>query len=102
MLILDRYLLRQFLRTFAICFCSLAGLYVVIDAFGNLDDFIKVANEHLGEHGGLWKIMGEYYGYRTIGFFDRTSGSLTLIAAMFTIATFQRFNDLTALQPPGI
>jgi lipopolysaccharide export system permease protein len=98
MLILDRYLLRQFLQIFAICFCSLAGLYIVIDAFGNLDDFIKATSEH----GSLWKIMGEYYGYRTIGFFDRTSGILTLIAAMFTIATFQRFNELTALQAAGI
>jgi lipopolysaccharide export system permease protein len=98
MLILDRYLLRQFLQIFAICFCSLAGLYIVIDAFGNLDDFIRFS----ADHGSLWKIMGEYYGYRTIGFFDRTSGILTLIAAMFTIATFQRFNELTALQAAGI
>ncbi len=97
-LILDRYLLRQFLQIFAICFCSLAGLYIVIDAFGNLDDFIKFS----GEHGSLWKIMGEYYGYRTIGFFDRTSGILTLIAAMFTIAMFQRFNEVIALQAAGI
>src|SRR4051812_33380266 len=98
MLILDRYLLRQFLQIFGICFCSLAGLYIVIDAFGNLDDFMKAT----AEHGSLLKIMGEYYGYRTIGFFDRTSGILTLIAAMFTIATFQRFNELTALQAAGV
>jgi lipopolysaccharide export system permease protein len=90
-LILDRYLLRQFLQIFAICFCSLAGLYIVIDAFGNLDDFMRFSSD---EHGSLWKIMGEYYGYRTIGFFDRTSGILTLIAAMFTIAMFQRFNEV--------
>jgi lipopolysaccharide export system permease protein len=98
LLILDRYLLRQFLQIFAICFCSLAGLYIVIDAFGNLDDFIRFSSDH----GSLWKIMGEYYGYRTIGFFDRTSGILTLIAAMFTIAMFQRFNEVIALQAAGI
>src|SRR4029077_8435456 len=98
MLTLDRYLLRQFFQIFAICFCSLAGLYIVIDAFGNLDDFMKFA----GEHGNLWSIMGSYYGFQTIGFFDRTSGMLTLIAAMFTIALFQRYNEFTALQAAGI
>src|SRR5437773_40745 len=45
-LILDRYLLRQFLQTFAYCFISLAGLYIVIDAFNKLDKFNKVTAEH--------------------------------------------------------
>ncbi|HTQ40790.1 MAG TPA: LptF/LptG family permease [Pirellulales bacterium] len=98
MTILDRYLLQQFLQNFLICFCSLAGLYIVIDAFGYLDSFIRAA----GEHGSLWAIMGEYYGYQTIGFFDRTSGILTLVAAMFTISLFQRYNEMTALQAAGI
>jgi lipopolysaccharide export system permease protein len=98
MRILDRYLLRQFLQNFLICFCSLTGLYIVIDAFGYLDAFMRFA----GEHGSLFAIMGEYYGYQTIGFFDRTSGILTLIAAMFTLAMFQRYNEMIALQAAGI
>ena len=43
MKILDRYLLRQFFQVFTICFLSLMGLYVVIDAFGHLDSFSKHA-----------------------------------------------------------
>lgn len=96
--ILDRYLLRQFVQIFLICFCSLVGLYIVIDAFSNLDDHIRNARQH----GGLLALLSEYYGYRTIGFFDSTSGILTLIAAMFTVATFQRFNELTAIQAAGV
>jgi lipopolysaccharide export system permease protein len=46
--------------------------------------------------------MAEYYGYRTIAFFDRTSGILTLIAAMFTLASFQRHNEMTAVEAAGI
>ena len=98
MVILDRYLLRQFMQNFLACFISLTGLYVVVDLVGNVDDFMKTSNEH----GSFWAIVGEYYGYRTIGFFDRTSGILTLIAAMFTMAMFQRFNELTAIQAAGI
>jgi lipopolysaccharide export system permease protein len=99
LLILDRYLLRQFIQIFIYCFVSLAGLYIVIDAFGNLDDFNRYAGSH---NMNLFVVMGPYYGYQTIGFFDRTSGMLTLISAMFTVALFQRYNELTALQAAGV
>jgi hypothetical protein len=55
LLIIDRYLLRQFWHTFVICFCSLTGLYIVIDAFGNLEEFINYAHKH----GSLLGVMGE-------------------------------------------
>ena len=43
MRIIDRYLLRQFLHTFVICFLSLTGLYIVFDAFTNLEAFMHCA-----------------------------------------------------------
>jgi lipopolysaccharide export system permease protein len=98
MLLLDRYLLRQFLLVFAISFCSLAGLYIVADALGHLDEFVTQAEK--GQ--SLVALLAEYYGYRTIGFFDRTSGILALIAAMFTLAWFQRHNEMTAVEAAGI
>jgi len=98
MLIIDRYLLRQFVRIFLICFLSLTGLYVVIDAFGNMEEFISYSSKQ----GSLLGTLGEYYGYRTLAFFDNTSSILTLISAMFTMAAFQRNNEMTALQAAGI
>jgi lipopolysaccharide export system permease protein len=98
LLIIDRYLLRQFLQTFLICFCSLNGLYIVIDGMGNLEEFITYARDH----GGLLKVMGEYYAYRSLSFFDSTSPILSLIAAMFTLTWIQRHNELTALESAGI
>jgi lipopolysaccharide export system permease protein len=50
----------------------------------------------------LAQTLATYYGYRTIAFFDRTSGILALIAAMFTVASFQRHNEMTAVQAAGI
>ncbi|MGD9724199.1 MAG: LptF/LptG family permease [Pirellulales bacterium] len=98
LLILDRYLLRQFLQTFLICFCSLTGLYVVIDGFANLEEFINEGQKQ----GGLLKVMGEYYAYRSLSFFDTMSGILTLIAAMFTVTWIQRHNELTAIEAAGL
>ncbi len=99
MQIIDRYLLRQFVQTFVICFVSLTGLYIVIDAFTNLDDFIKCAES---TDQSLGFLMGGYYAYRSLFFFDRTSGMLALIAGMFTITWIQRHNELTAIMSAGI
>lgn len=98
MKIIDRYLLRQFLQVFLICFSSLTGLYIVFDAFGNLDEFMQ----HAEGNGSLLGLMGQFYAYRSIFFFDRTSGVLGLTAAMFTVTWIQRHNELTALAAAGI
>ena len=97
-MLLDRYLLRQFVQIFVICFLSLTGLYVVIDAFSHLDNFTEYAEEH----GGLLPVFAEYYGCRALGFFDRTSGILAMLAAMFTVTWLQRHQELTAMLAAGI
>jgi lipopolysaccharide export system permease protein len=96
--IIDRYLLRQFVQVFFICWCSLTGLYIVFDAFSNLDEFMRYAEKE----GNLLQIMGTFYAYRSIYFFDRTSAVLAMIAAMFTVTWIQRHNELTALMAAGI
>jgi lipopolysaccharide export system permease protein len=96
--IIDRYMLRQFVQVLLICFLSLIGLYIVIDAFGHLDRFIDYADKH----GGLLVTIAGYYAYHAIAFFDRTSGVMTLIALMFTITWIQRYHEMTALLAAGI
>ena len=98
MRIIDRYLLRQFVQVFLICFLSLAGLFVVLDAFSNLDEFFKYTDST----GDLVGMMGEYYAFRTLMFFEQLGGVLALIAAMFTVTWIQRHNELTALMAAGI
>ena len=96
--IIDRYLLRQFVQTFVICFLSLWGLYVIFDLFTNLEEFLQAGEKT----GNLWRLIGEFYGYQAIAFFDRTSGLLALISAMATLAWLERHNELTALMAAGI
>ena len=98
MFILDRYLLRQFIGTFVVCYCSLTGLYIVFDAFTNLDGFLRAGEKA----GGLLPLFCSFYGYKAIMFFDVLSGLLTLAAAMFTVAMIQRHNEMTALLAAGI
>ena len=98
MKIIDRYLLRQFLQTFLICFCSLMGLYIVFDAFTNLEEFLRCKETG----GGLLTLMGTFYAFQSILLFNRTAGLLTLVAAMFSVSWLQRHNEMTALMAAGI
>lgn len=99
MSILDRYLLRQFCQVLLICFCSLVGLYAVIDALGHLDEFTRHA-EQSGT--SILAAVGRFYAVHSLGLFDRTSGILAMMAAMFTMAWFKRNNELTAVTAAGI
>jgi lipopolysaccharide export system permease protein len=96
--IIHRYLLRQFWRVFFICFLSLMGLYIVGDVFQNLEQFGRSGDKH----GNVAPVLLRHYAYSSLSFFDTTSAIVTVIAAMFTLASFQRFNELTALLAAGI
>ena len=96
--IIDRYVLRSFLWLFVICFVSLAGLYVVIHAFTNLDAFLIYAEKQ----GPVLPVMAQYYGYRLVFLFDRLQAVVVLIAAMFTVTALQQHNEMVALVAAGI
>jgi lipopolysaccharide export system permease protein len=96
--IIDRYLLRQFVQTFVICFVSLTGLYIVFDLFTNLDDFVRCGHKV----GAVLPFIADYYRHRWLLIFDLTSGVLAMTSAMFTVAWIQRHNEMTALMAAGV
>ncbi len=98
MKIIDRYVLRQFLKTFLICYVSLMGLYVVFEVFTNLEEFLRCGRER----GGVLALVGSFYSYRALLFFDDMAGMLSLIAAMVSMAWIQRHNELVALMSAGV
>ena len=97
-MLIDRYLIRAQLQAFCIVFISLAGLTFVIDAFTNLEEFML----HAEKTGGLLRVLGMYYGYRLISFFDATSPIISLASGMFALSWLERHNELTALLAAGI
>jgi lipopolysaccharide export system permease protein len=97
-MLIDRYIARAQLHAFLIVFLSLAGLTFVVDAFTNIEEFIA----HAPEAGGLARVLGAYYGYRLISFFDATSPVISLASAMFALSWLERHNELTALLAAGV
>jgi lipopolysaccharide export system permease protein len=98
MRIIDRYVLSLFVKVTIVCFLSLAGLYVVIDAFSNLDEFLTYGKAQ----GNTALVLADYYFPRTVWFFDRTAGLLAMIASIFAVTMLQRTNELTALMAAGV
>jgi len=97
-MLIDRYLTRAQLHAFVIVFISLAGLTFVIDAFTHIEEFIS----HAADSGSLAAVLGTYYGFRLISFFDTTSPVISLASAMFALSWLERHNELTALLAAGI
>ena len=95
--IIDRYIISSFLKIFVICFLSFSGLFVIIDAFTNLEEFLAI-----GRRDTVTSAILNYYGPRVLQFFDQTAPLIALVAAIFTLAMMQRSNEVTAIAAGGI
>ncbi len=95
---IDRYILVLFLRTVAICFCSLAGIFIVFHAFTSMDDLVKQGQAE----DGLVRVMMRYYGPYMLLLFDWTGAIIALIAFLFSIGWLRRTGELTAILSAGI
>ncbi|MFO0890183.1 MAG: LptF/LptG family permease [Isosphaeraceae bacterium] len=97
MRILDRQRYWAFIKAYFICYVSLVGLWIVIDAFSNVDEFMKRA-----EGGELLRIMGQYYLVHQAQYFDMLGGVISMMAAIFTVTWMQRNNEQLAMLAAGI
>jgi hypothetical protein len=100
MTIIDRYLLRLYFKVLLLCLFSLFGLLVVIDLFGNLDEFVTYGKRP-GSGGTVW-VACEYYSPRILWLFDRIGGMLAMVSSAFVLTLLARSNELTALLAAGI
>lgn len=95
---IDRYILVFFLRTSLICFCSIAGIFIVFHAFTSLDNLVQQG--HRGD--GLVMVMARYYGPYLLLLFDWTGAIIVLMALLFTVGWIRRTGELTAILSAGV
>ncbi|MCJ7729172.1 MAG: LptF/LptG family permease, partial [Sedimentisphaerales bacterium] len=99
MKILDKYVTKNFLIGYAISFCVLIGLRIIIDLFVNLDEFTEHAN--LGTLAVIRNIFGFYCLNITLYFRD-FAGMITVVAAAFSLGKMVRSNELVAVMASGV
>ena len=97
MTIVDRYLCSVFLSTFLICFLSFAGLFTVVHLFSNLDELNTIADKV-----GWAVVFQEFYLPRVADIYDKSTGVLILISAVFAVSLLQRRREMTAMEAAGL
>jgi lipopolysaccharide export system permease protein len=98
MKLIDRVLLRAYLKAYLVCLVSLVSLYIIVDLFTNVEEFTD-------RHHGLLPVLkhiGTYYAYKLAYIFDKLCEAIVLLAAMFTVAWMQRNNELLPLLSAGV
>src|SRR5205807_1235208 len=73
--ILDNQRYWSFFKAYVICYVSLVGLYIVIDAFSNLDEFSKRAEGAVE----MFQIMSRFYLIHQSQFFDQLCGVIGMM-----------------------
>jgi lipopolysaccharide export system permease protein len=99
MKILDRYIAKSFLVGYAISFCVLIGLRIIIELFVNLDEFAELANR--GLPAVVFHIL-TFYAYRTTLYYRDIAGVITVVAAAFSLGKMVRSNELVAMIASGV
>lgn len=94
MTILSRYLLSTFGRVFALSFSAFIGLYLLVDFFERVDNFLE-------SHAGLDLYLG--YFLNKVPFIATQVVPMACLLAVFTtLGSFSRHNELTAMHSSGI
>ncbi|MFO1019678.1 MAG: LptF/LptG family permease [Planctomycetales bacterium] len=94
----DRYLFWRYWHAYIITFLAVLGLFVVIDAFNNIDEFAR-------DGAKLPQIMlnfVQYYCYQGCVFFRAVGGLVTCLATMLVLATLVKNGELNPVLSAGI
>ncbi len=94
--IIDRYLMRQFLLSYAICATAILGLFMLIEGISRLDHFLR-------EDQPLFLVMFHYFAaVLPIYFSQFLAPVFTLMGAMFSITLLNRGQELVPLKVSGL
>ncbi|MGL4555449.1 MAG: LptF/LptG family permease [Gemmataceae bacterium] len=96
---IDWMLLLAYFKAYTIFLVSLLTLYIIIDLFTHLDDFVTQNSRGLA---AVVKRIVLYYGYRLPQLFDRLCEAIALLAAMFTVVMMQAHNEHLPLLSAGV
>ena len=94
----DKYLLNRLVHTFAVFFIATYGLFVVIDLFTNIDDFMRDGDSTLHMAGGIAK----YYAYRAVEFLEMAGPTLIILAAVAVLGLLERHSESHPILAAGV
>ncbi|QDU30882.1 putative permease YjgP/YjgQ family protein [Anatilimnocola aggregata] len=99
MTLIDRYVLGLYLKALLMSFLVMAGMYMLVDVFANLEEHIANSADYRFK---VPHLLADYYGPRLLWVFDKTAGILAASAAIFAVTWLQGTQELTAILSAGI
>jgi len=93
-LLIDRYLLRQYLGFMGVALAVAAALFFVIDLLQTLDRYLRVKPPLL--------YIAEHFLYRMPAALHESLPIVMLVATIFMFLTLSRYHELTALKAAGL
>jgi lipopolysaccharide export system permease protein len=93
-LLIDRYLVRQFLVFMGVALAVAAALFVVIDLVQTLDRYLRVRPPLI--------YIFEHFVYRLPAALHEALPIVMLVATIFLFLTLSRYHELTALKAAGM
>jgi len=92
--ILDRYVVRGFLRTFLMTLLCSTAVYLIVDCFDRMSAFLQAGAP-------LWTVI-RYFFYTTPLSISRVIGFATLFSTLFSLGTLARTQEITAMRSSGL
>ena len=93
MRILDRYVLRNFLEPFLLCFLGFLGILTIFDLYDNRNDFIEGSSR-------FWMI-GVYYIHQLPHFMLLSMPMGVLLALLYSLSKMSRSNEIISMLATG-
>jgi lipopolysaccharide export system permease protein len=94
MRVLDRYLVKGFVGPFLHCLFLFTALFVIIDAFNKLDEFLK-NSVPLG-------IIATYYAYSLPALVSNVVPISVLVAVLYKLSSLNKSHEIVALRASGL
>lgn len=98
MTVFDKYILKRFLHTFLVLLFATFGLFVVFDLFTNVDAF----QDHSSGTLSMLRVIGRYYTYQAVQFFELIGTVLVVISAMIVLAMMQKRSEVQPVLAAGV
>lgn len=90
---LDRYVLRNFLEPFILCFAAFLGILLIFDLNDNLTDFLEAKAK--------MKLVGIYYLHQLPRFILLSMPLGLLLALLFSLSKMSRSNEIISMLSAG-
>jgi lipopolysaccharide export system permease protein len=92
--LLSRYICGQFLRFFALGFGVCTGIFLIVELFDRIDDFIALQ--------ALWSDAVLYLLFKLPEIGAQLLPAAFLLASVLTFSTLTKYNEITAVRAGGI